>query len=186
MFGLAAGEHDTNLTPTDDEKLVTIRNIKLKDISINVDSRYEANVGGLIAWVQNGFVIDNCSVEGTINAKTRESFARIGGLAGSTLRGTITDCCTNVEINAATETSSVYAGGLAGMTNRSAQVNCYTLGNITANAESNNKAMVGGLTGMSGGTNISCYTYAAEKNKYAETNKAGKNPPALFLYVLEY
>ena len=175
LFGLAAGEHDTNLTPEADEKLVTIRNIKLKDISINVDSRYEANVGGLIAWAQNGFVIDNCSVEGSINAKTRESFARIGGLAGSTLRGTITDCCTNVEINAATGTSSVYAGGLAGMTNRSAQVNCYTLGNITANAESNNKAMVGGLTGMSGGTNISCYTYGNVESLITTVDVGGIN-----------
>ncbi|MCR4640221.1 FMN-binding protein [Ruminococcus sp.] len=175
LFGLAAGEHDTNLTPEADEELVTIKNIKLKDISINVDSRYEANVGGLIAWAQNGFVIDNCSVEGTINAKTRESFARIGGLAGSTLRGTITDCCTNVEINAATGTSSVYAGGLAGMTNRSAQVNCYTLGNITANAESNNKAMVGGFTGMSGGTNISCYTYGNVESLITTVDVGGIN-----------
>ncbi len=175
LFGLAAGEHDTNLTPEADEKLVTIRNIKLKDISINVDSRYEANVGGLIAWAQNGFVIDNCSAEGNINAKTRESFARIGGLVGSTLRGTITDCCTNVEINAATGTSSVYAGGLAGMTNRSAQVNCYTLGNITANAESNNKAMVGGLTGMSGGTNISCYTYGNVESLITTVDVGGIN-----------
>ena len=158
LFGLAVGEHETNLTPDGSTRLVNIRNIKLRDISINVESRYEANVGGLIAWAQNGFIIDNCSAEGSINAKTRESFARIGGLAGSTLRGTITDCCTDIEINAATGTSSVYAGGLAGMTNRSAQVNCYTLGNISANAESNNKAMVGGLTGMSGGTNINCYT----------------------------
>lgn len=175
LFGLAAGEHDTNLAPEADEKLVTIRNIKLKDISINVDSRYEANVGGLIAWAQNGFVIDNCSVEGSINAKTRESFARIGGLVGSTLRGTITDCCTNVEINAATGTSSVYAGGLAGMTNRSAQVNCFTLGNITANAESNNKAMVGGLTGMSGGTNISCYTYGNVESLITTVDVGGIN-----------
>ena len=158
LFGLAAGEHETNLTPDGSARLVNIRNIKLRDISINVESRYEANVGGLIAWAQNGFVIDNCSAEGSINAKTKESFARVGGLVGSTLRGTVTDCYTNVEINAATGTSSVYAGGLAGMTNRSAQVNCYTLGNISANAESNNKAMVGGLTGMSGGTNINCYT----------------------------
>lgn len=175
LFGLAAGEHDTNLTPEADEKLVNIRNIKLKDISIYVDSRYEANVGGLIAWAQNGFVIDNCSVEGSINAKTRESFARIGGLVGSTLRGTITDCCTNVEINAATGTSTVYTGGLAGMTNRSAQVNCFTLGNISTNAESNNKAIVGGLTGMSGGTNINCYTYGNVESLITTIDVGGIN-----------
>ena len=159
LFGLAAGEHNTNLTPTDDERLVIIRNVRLKNISINVKSRYEANVGGIAAWAQNGFVIDNCSVQGTINAKTEESFARVGGLVGSALRGTVTDCFTDTEINASTETSSVYAGGLAGMTNRSIQINCYTLGDICADAESNNKTTVGGLTGMSGGTNINCYTY---------------------------
>ena len=102
LFGLVAGEHETNLTPEAGERLVNIKNVKLRNVAINVDSRYETNVGGLVAWAQNGFVIDNCSVGGIINSKTRESFARIGGLVGSTLRGTITDCCTDVEINAET------------------------------------------------------------------------------------
>ena len=175
LFGLVAGVHDTNETPTEDERLVHIQNINLKNIAVNVNSRYEANAGGLVAWAQNGFVIDNCSVDGIINAKTKESFARIGGLVGSTLRGVITDCCTDVTVNASTETSSVYAGGLAGMTNRSAQVNCYTLGNISANAESNNKAMVGGLTGMSGGTNISCYTYGNIESLITTVDVGGIN-----------
>ena len=175
LFGLAAGEHDTNLTPTDDERLVIIKNVKLKDVSINVESRYEANVGGIAAWAQNGFVIDNCSVQGTINAKTRESFARVGGLVGSALRGTITDCYTNTNINASTGTSSVYAGGLAGMTNRSIQINCYTLGDICADAESNNKATVGGLTGMSGGTNINCYTYGNVESLVTTVDVGGIN-----------
>ena len=175
LFGIAAGAHDTNLTPEEGERLVNIKNVKLRDISINVDARYEANVGGLVAWAQNGFVIDNCSVEGTINATARESFGRIGGLVGSTLRGVITDCYTNVEINAATGTSSVYAGGLAGMTNRSAQVNCYALGNVTANAESNNKAMVGGLTGMSGGTNINCCTFGDVESLITTVDVGGIN-----------
>ena len=73
LFGLAAGEHETNLTPGEGERLVNIRNIRLTNISINVESRYEANVGGLIAWAQNGFVIDNCSAEGSINAKTKNT-----------------------------------------------------------------------------------------------------------------
>jgi hypothetical protein len=175
LFGLVAGEHDTNLTPTDDERLAVIRNIKLKDVSINVESRYEANVGGIAAWAQNGFVIDNCSVQGTINAKTKESFARVGGLVGSALRGTVTDCFTYTNINASTETSSVYAGGLEGMTNRSIQINCYTLGDICADAESNNKATVGGLTGMSGGTNINCYTYGNIESLVTTVDVGGVN-----------
>ncbi|SDA25830.1 The GLUG motif-containing protein [Ruminococcus sp. YE71] len=175
LFGLAAGDHSTNLTPTDDERLVNIRNIRLKDVSINVESRYEANVGGIAAWAQNGFVIDNCSVQGTVNAKTRESFARVGGLVGSTLRGTITDCYTDTDITAETETSSVYAGGLAGMTNRSIQLNCFTLGDLTVNAESNNKASAGGLTGMSGGTNINCYTYGNVESLVTTVDVGGIN-----------
>ena len=175
LFGLAAGGHDTNLTPTADERLVNIKNIKLKDVAINVESRYEANVGGIVAWAQNGFVIDNCSVRGTINAKTKESFARVGGLVGSTLRGTITDSYTDMEIKAAAGTSSVYAGGLAGMTNRSIQLNCYTLGNITVDAESNNKASAGGLTGMSGGTNINCYAYGNVESLVTTVDVGGLN-----------
>ena len=175
LFGIAAGAHETNVTPTDDERLVHIRNITLKDIAICVNSRYEANVGGLIAWAQNGFVIDSCAVSGTINATARESFGRIGGLVGSALRGVITDCGTDVQIYAATETSSVYAGGLAGMTNRSAQVNCYTRGDICANAESNNKATVGGLTGMSGGTNINCYTFGNVESLITTVDVGGIN-----------
>ena len=175
LFGLAAGAHDTNLTPEAGERLVNIVNVNLKDVSINVDSRYEANAGGIAAWAQNGFVIDNCSVTGTINVNTRESFARVGGLVGSALRGVITDSYTDTEIKASTGTSSVYAGGLAGMTNRSTQVNCYTLGNITANAESNNKATVGGLTGMSGGTNINCFTYGNVESLITTVDVGGVN-----------
>ena len=110
-----------------------------------------------------------------MNVTTKESFGRVGGLVGSTLRGVITDCFTDVSIHAATETSSVYAGGLAGMTNRSAQVNCYTLGDVCADAESNNKATVGGLTGMSGGTNINCYTYGNVESLVTTVDVGGVN-----------
>ena len=175
LFGLAVGAHDTNLTPSADERLVNIRNVKLKNISFNVNSRYEANVGGLVAWAQNGFVIDNCFAEGEINVSAKESFARVGGLVGSTLRGVVTDCGTNVKINASAGTSSVYAGGLAGMTNRSAQVNCYALGSVTAGAENNNKATVGGLTGMSGGTNINCYAYGDVESLITTVDVGGLN-----------
>lgn len=175
LFGLAAGAHETNLTPTEGERLVIIKNVNLKNISINVKSRYEANVGGLVAWAQNGFIIDNCSVEGSIHAGTKESFARVGGLVGSTLRGVITDSCTDVAINADTETATVYAGGLAGMTNRSAQVNCYTLGDVCVNAGNNNKATAGGLTGMSGGTNINCYTYGNVESLITTVDIGGIN-----------
>ena len=157
LFGLTAGEYSTNNAPDGSEQTVTLKNINLKDISINVKTRYETYTGGLVGSGQNGIYIDNCTVTGTISAETSESFCRVGGLAASVLRGLVTNCGTDVEISGITDTNHVYAGGLYGMDNRVTTYNCYALGNVTGNSTNNNKVHLGGLVGQGGGIHYNCY-----------------------------
>ena len=157
LFGLTSGSYSSNAQPTGDEQVVRLTGIHLRGISIHVATRYETFTGGLVGSGQNGIYIDDCSVTGTINVTTSESFARAGGLAASVLRGAVTNSWADVDINAATDTNNVYAGGLYGMDNRVTTVNCYALGDVTGNSTNNNKVHIGGLAGQAGGVHVNCY-----------------------------
>ena len=131
--------------------------VALKDLYINVSTRYETFIGGLVGNAQNGIYIDNCSVEGEITSTTAESFSRAGGLAGNILRGAVTNSFADVDIIAVAGTNNVYAGGFYAMDNRVTTFNCYALGNVTGNAENNNKVHIGGFAGQAGGIHYNCY-----------------------------
>ena len=172
LFGLTSGEYTTNNTPDGSEQTVTLKNINLKDVSINVKTRYETYTGGLVGSGQNGIYIDNCTVTGEISAETSESFCRVGGLAASVLRGLVTNCGTDVEISGITDTNHVYAGGLYGMDNRVTTFNCHALGNVTGNSTNNNKVHLGGLVGQGGGIHYNCYA-AGDVISLKSTSDAG-------------
>ena len=157
LFGLTAGELTTNDVPTGSEQTVTIKNVNLKNIYINVSTRYETAIGGLVGFGQYGIYIDNCTVSGEINSTTSESFSRAGGLGGNLLRGSITNCAVDVDISAVTDASSVYAGGLYAMDNRTTTYNCYALGDVSGKSTNPNKVYVGGLVGQAGGMHYNCY-----------------------------
>ena len=157
LFGLVSGAYTGNNKPDGSEQVVELKNIKLRNVNINVSTRYQTYTGGLVGSGQNGIYIDNCSVTGTINVTTSESFARGGGLAASVLRGAVTNSWADVDITAVTDTNHVYAGGLYGMDNRVTTVNCYALGDITGNSTNNNKVHIGGLVGQGGGIHVNCY-----------------------------
>lgn len=157
LFGFTAGELTTNESPEGDEQTVTLKNIHLENISINVSTRYESYTGGLTGNAQTGIYIDNCSVTGIVSTYSKDGIARAGGLAGNVLRGAVTNSWTDVEVSSETDTSNAYAGGFYSMDNRVTTINCYALGDVTANSGSNNKVHIGGFCGMSGGVHINCY-----------------------------
>ena len=175
LFGLTAGDLSTNELPAEGQQTVTIKNVNLKDIDINVSTRYETFAGGLVGSGQNGIYIDNCTVEGTMNITTSESFCRAGGLAASVLRGCVTNCGADVDITAVTDTNHVYAGGLYGMDNRVTTLNCYALGNITGNSTNNNKVHIGGLVGQAGGIHYNCYAAGDVVSLKTTTDVGGLN-----------
>ena len=157
LFGLTSGDVTTNELPTATSNTVTIKNVKLDNVCINVSTRYQTYIGGLVGNAQYGIYIDNCTVTGKVTSVTSESFSRAGGLAGSVLRGSVTNSGADVEIVGITDTNHVYAGGLYGMDNRVTTVNCYAIGNVTGNSTNNNKVHIGGLVGQAGGIHINCY-----------------------------
>lgn len=157
LFGLAAGSYTNNDKPDGSEQTVHLKNINLKDIYINVNTRYETYAGGLVGNSQDGVYIDNCSVSGSIISETSESFSRAGGISASILRGAVTNSWSSVDVKAYTDTNHVYAASFIGMDNRATIINCYALGSVTGNSSNNNKVHIGGLTGQSGGLHINCY-----------------------------
>ena len=157
LFGFTYGELTTNDVPTGSEQTVTIKNVNLKNIYINVSTRYETAIGGLVGFGRYGIYIDNCTISGEINSTTSESFSRAGGLGGNLLRGSITNCAVDVDISAVTDASSVYAGGLYAMDNRTTTYNCYALGDVSGKSTNPNKVYVGGLVGQAGGMHYNCY-----------------------------
>lgn len=157
LFGLTDGQYTNNDKPTGDEQTVTLKNIKLKDISFDIKAKYQTYTGGLVGNAQYGIYIDNCQVSGSIKTETSDSFNRAAGLAGNALRGSVTNCGTDVDINAVTDAGQIYAGGMFAMPNRVTTVNCYALGDVTVKAASNNKTHAGGFSGQAGGIQINCY-----------------------------
>ena len=158
LFGLTSGSLSTNDLPTENDQVVRLKNIHLRNIKVHVATRYETFAGGLVGSGQNGIYIDNCSVTGVIDSTTTESFCRVGGLAASVLRGAVTNCWTDVDVSGVTDTNNVYAGALYGMDNRVTTVNCYTLGNVTGFSTNPSKVYLGGLAGQGGGIHLNCYS----------------------------
>ena len=173
LFGLTSGSVSSNAQPDGSEQTVTIKNVNLKNVYINVSTRYETYVGGLVGSAQNGIYIDNCTVSGKVSSETSESFSRAGGLAGSILRGSVTNSAANVEVRAVTDTNHVYAGGFYGMDNRVTTYNCYALGNVYGNSTNNNKVHIGGFVGQAGGVHYNCYAAASEVVSAKTTTDVG-------------
>ncbi len=81
FFGLVVGEFSTNELPNG-ERAVELKNIHLKDLYINVSTRYETFIGGLVGNAQNGIYIDNCYALGNVTGNAENNKVHIGGFAG--------------------------------------------------------------------------------------------------------
>lgn len=175
LFGVTVGEANTNEVPDDSMRQVEIRNLTLEDVIIHVNSRYQNYVAGIAGSAQNGFIIDNCGVSGTILSYSAESFARGGGISANALRGLISNTWADVDVSVDTDAGNAYAGGLVAMDNRVTVVNCYALGDVTGNATNTNKIHIGGLVGQSGGAHYNCYASGNVMAKKAATDVGGLN-----------
>ncbi len=110
-----------------------IRNVRLKDVSIEGDSASNAFFVGAICSINNG-TIENCSIEsGNVVARSY-----VGGICGEN-NGTIRLC-----VNAATvSATSNAAGGICGENNGTME-NCLNTGRISA------QWCIGGICGLNG------------------------------------
>ncbi|MBR4016137.1 MAG: S-layer homology domain-containing protein [Anaerotignum sp.] len=175
LFGFAAGELPGNIPLSDEYRNVNLKNIHLEGIDINVDSRYTNYIGGLIGNIQNGFVIDHCSVTGSIRSRSSDKISRGGGISGNVLRGLIKDTFANVNITVDTDAGNSYGGGFAAMDNRTTIVNCYALGDVQGNANNTNKVHIGGFIGQAGGIHYNCYAFGDVVSLKDTTDVGGMN-----------
>ena len=174
------GDVSNNYALKEDSVVREVKNVTIKDASINAAGLSSVYAAGLIAYANNGFTIDNCDVQGTVAARGMETTLELtdyagvksttsantksiyaGGLIGYGLRGgLIKNSAADVDVTAAAldgAATTVYAGGLFGMDNRATAINDYATGDVAATA-AENRAYVGGLTGYSAGAHYNVYT----------------------------
>ncbi len=150
-----------------------VKNVKLTNVEIYAYREDASFVGGIAGYMQGlsdsgsfkGAVIDNCSVEGTIESTTAEKNAYVGGIAARQYKGAIINCHSNVTLRSKVEYGESIAsvGGITGMTNRGLVANCYStgsyLGSMARDIENEIEGMsaVGAVVGVDAGDIVNCY-----------------------------
>ena len=184
FFGYTVGTVDTNyrmevvLRMNPDAKMLEIKNVNLKDISINTGFVSTNYAGGLVAYALNGLALDHCAVDGSIVNHTEQGTVETGGAFGYTLRGVfITDTRADVDVTAISDTGTTYAGGFVGYNNRTTIFNACATGNVTSIAPEN-RSYTGGFVGFGGGVHFN--TFAAGD---VTSEKGSKNIGAFSGYV---
>jgi hypothetical protein len=132
-----------------------IRNVNLRNVSININSSSFAYAGGIVGCQGGGNqIVENCSAEGNVTANSGSS-AYAGGIVGYQSGGgnqSVENCSAEGNVTA-NSGSSAYAGGIVGyQSGGGSQIveNCSAEGNVTANSGSS--AYAGGIVGLQSGS----------------------------------
>lgn len=150
-----------------------VKNLNLTNVAIYAYREDASFVGGIVGYMQGlsdsssykGAVIDNCSVQGTIESTTAEKNAYVGGIAARQYKGSIINCHTDVKLSSKVEYGESIAsvGGITGMTNRGLVANCYStgsyFGSMARDIENEIEGMsaVGAIVGVNAGDVVNCY-----------------------------
>ena len=137
----------------------------------HVISGLQISGAGFFATTEEGAVIQNLGLEGTVNhVGFSPAGALVGRANGST---TITGCYTNVAVTA---DSMEHVGGIVGEAQAACVIeNCYSLGSLTGGTSF---AYAGGIIGRNGSaeTTVSnCYTTAAKAVGYSDAAPGSNN-----------
>ena len=141
-------------------------------MDIDVEGTAVIRAGGITGWSVSstnsigvvGTVIDSCSAEGSICAKTSgASLLYVGGIAAhANISTAIINCWTDINVSGTSTggNNSAYAGGIAGMTgNNVTIINCAAFGDSYANSpvSTNFGGMAGGISAMFAGKQWNTY-----------------------------
>ncbi len=142
----------------------TIKNLGIKDFSINVTSNeYYSYAGGLIGYNDNGKIM-NCYAVGSVISKVNGNaiwdsinggydsycYSYAGGLVGYNNYGEMTGCYTTGDISSSSSSSNPsdssyyssdstnysYAGGIVGSNNYGVIINCHATSKVTSSSSS--------------------------------------------------
>jgi len=134
-----------------------IRNVGVKDCTIDVSLVNEIYVGGILGYNDSGLV-ENCYFSGSIKSSANNT-AYSGGLVAIN-SGDIINCYATGKVTAiSTNTPEAYSGGLVAVNSGNIS-KCYTTNEVSADAITNaRKYSVGGLIAINeGGTISDCHT----------------------------
>ena len=134
-----------------------VRNVRLLgvDVQITVNSTLAIYFGGIAGRAQGGTIIEDCSVDGTVNitnSNTSSGSIRMGGIVGDNYNlsyvSHIRGCMNFASVTG--NARSLTIGGIAGWTGWPGIVhNCLNAGSVTGATSSGGGAQIGGITGNS-------------------------------------
>ena len=147
-----------------------------KGALIDNSTNYYTNqyIGGIAGYIEENTPIQDCYNDGKINYLVKNSYLRLGGIAGYTINNTIINCHNTGEIygygkvggiageligavldscyNTGDIKNGSNIGGLAGYANCIEVKNCYNTGSLTYDSDNNNNnnnnTQIGGLIGV--------------------------------------
>ena len=141
-----------------------IKDIKFENVNIECLSTVEYRIvyAGAVAGMMNNSKLSNCTVSGTINAKSFRFVSSAGALAGYTKHTKITNCSSNASVTVQESSNRAEAGGLIGYSAIETIItDCYSEGSVSAYSNIG-IAYSGGLIGYASATKVTrCYSKSA-------------------------
>ena len=129
----------------------TVKNLNL----VNVDASGYRYVGGIVGYAENGSLITQSELTGTITGNFQVIELSVGGIVGYS-EGLVSYCENNGLVSG--NDGSSYVGGITGR-NYGKISNCNNNKQVTSSAKTT-YAYAGGITGFSNGTISNCNNYA--------------------------
>jgi uncharacterized protein with FMN-binding domain len=130
-----------------------VSDVKLEDVNISREAG-AAEAGAVAGSTENGVVIDNCQVYGTIEASNSTGLSYAGGIAGKLGQEcVVSNVYADVSVAALSGSSSAYAGGIIGMSvNKCILINGASFGSVSAKTDAGTISGAGGVFGTQSGT----------------------------------
>lgn len=102
----------------------TVRNVVLKEVNIKFGNQKKNWIGSLAGSLEKGGVIENCTVEGIVNARGYDNML-VGGIVGTVENGKVTGCSFSGKV-----TGNQYVGGITGRVMSGSVENCWAMGDV--------------------------------------------------------
>lgn len=149
-----------------------VSDVKLEDVNISREAG-ASEAGAIAGSTENGVIIDNCQVHGTIEASNSTGISYAGGIAGRLgQESVVSNVYADVSVAALSGTGSAYAGGIIGMSvNKCILINGASFGSVFAKTDAVTISAAGGVFGTQSGTAYNVFSNCDVTAESAEQSK---------------
>lgn len=145
-----------------------VSGIRLEGTDISVVGEKVVRAGGItgdiasraVSKTESRAVVDNCTVDGSVSAKTGEAMVMTGGVVGrASGNAAILNCISKADVESASDTKIAYGAGIVSMSgNDTYIVNCADMGDVKVLTASGFSLYAGGVAGMMTSAQYNCFS----------------------------